>query len=166
MGEFDPEALLATLERHGVDYVLIGGLAATLHGAAYVTYDVDITPDASAANLARLSDALVELKARVRVEGEPGGLIFDHDAASLARATTWNLVTRFGELDVTLRPAGTAGYEDLRRDAVRLQLDDLSTQVASLADVIRSKEAAGRPKDLQALPLLRVLLERIEGSSD
>lgn len=166
MSEFDPESLLATLERHGVDYVLIGGLAATLHGAAYVTYDVDITPDVSAANLGRLSAALIELDARSRVDGDPDGLPFDHDAASLARGSTWNLVTRFGELDIALRPEGTTGFDDLRRDAVRVQIDDLTTQVASLADVIRSKEAAGRPKDLQALPMLRVLLERIEGPTE
>ena len=70
-----------------------------------------------------------------------------------------NLVTDFGRFDVTRMPAGTEGYEDLRRDAVMVRLWDLDVPVASLADVIRSKQAAGRPKDLQFLPPLRRLLD-------
>jgi hypothetical protein len=64
---FDPDALLEVLHRHDVQYVLIGGLAAALRGSATPTFDVDITPAADAANLARLSAALTELDARVRV---------------------------------------------------------------------------------------------------
>jgi len=160
VAEFAPEHLLAVLDRHRVRYVLIGGLAAALHGSDVVTADVDITPALGDDNLRRLSAALDELGARVRSESAPEGLPFDHDAASLARANVWNLVTDAGDLDVTFVPAGTSGYDDLRRDAVEIVILGAHTVVASLADIVRSKEAAGRPKDLAALPTLRKLLDR------
>lgn len=157
---FRPDELLAVLERHGVDYVLIGGLAATLHGAAYVTFDVDITPATDVANLDRLSAALRELGARVRVAGIPGGLPFDHDARSLARAGVWNLTTAFGDLDLSFVPSGTGGFDDLREHAVAVTVHGVTLNVASLADIVRSKQAADREKDRLALPMLRRLLEQ------
>jgi hypothetical protein len=76
----------------------------------------------------------------------------------------WNLVTDHGRLDVTFVPSGTTGYEDLARDAVHLVILGVDVDVASLADVIRSKEAAGREKDRVVLPVLRRILD--EGESD
>lgn len=159
MGDFRPEDVLAALERHGVRYVLIGGLAAALYGSDLVTADVDITPAVGAENLAALSAALRDLEAQVRIDGEPVGLPFDHDGESLLRGMVWNLTTRAGDLDVTFVPAGTSGYDDLRRDAIEIEVLGVRTTIAALADVIRSKEAAGRPKDRLALPVLRRLLD-------
>lgn len=152
--------LLATLDRHRVAYVLIGGMAAVAHGSPFPTEDVDITPDSSVENMARLSQALHELDARVRVEGIPDGLAFDHDAHSLMAVRIWNLTTRHGDLDLSLIPDGTTGYQDLRRDAENTELLGVVVPVASLADVIRSKQAANRPKDQRVLPTLRDLLSR------
>jgi hypothetical protein len=160
MAEFRPQAILEVLDRNDVHYVLVGGLAAVLHGAVHVTTDVDIVPEEGRANLERLSAALRELGARIRVAGEPDGVPFDHGADSLARVRIWNLTTALGDLDVTFEPSGTRGYDDLRRDAVTLALRNVPVPVASLADVIRSKEAAGRPRDRAALPALRELLTR------
>lgn len=160
MTPFRPEEILRTLDAHGVRYVLIGGLAAVLHGSAMPTYDVDITPDASAENLGRLSDALRGLDARVRVDGVEGGLPFRHDATSLAGVTTLNLVTRAGDLAITLHPAGLPQFADWQRDAIRLEILGVPVTVASLDAVLRSKEAAGRPKDRAALPMLRELRAR------
>ena len=160
MTEFQPHAILAALDRHGVRYVLIGGLAAVLHGASHVTTDVDIVPEEAKQNLERLSAALKELGARIRVTGEPEGVPFDHSAGSLARVRIWNLQTELGDLDLTFEPSGTRGYDDLARDAVAMRVRGVSVSVASLADVIRSKEAAGRPRDRAALPALRELLGR------
>lgn len=157
---FRPQEILAILERHGVEYVLIGGLAAALHGAAYVTQDVDVTPKQDLANLDRLSAALSELGAATRFDREPCRLPFRHDGASLGRARVWNLTTRYGDLDLSFVPSGTGGYDDLRRDAVAVDLRGTTTLLASLADVVRSKEAAGRDKDRLVLPTLRALLER------
>lgn len=162
----DPARLLEVLTRHEVRYVVIGGLAAVLHGAPYQTADCDITPDDAADNLARLSAALEELEARVWT-GEGPGLRFAHDAASLHDARVWNLVTKHGLLDITFQPAGTTGYADLAREAVSIEVEGVSFAVASLSDVIRSKQAAARDKDRGALPLLRRMLgEGIELGPD
>ncbi len=160
MAEFQPQAILETLDRHRIRYVLVGGLAAVLHGAPHVTTDVDIVPEEARDNLERLSAALKELGARIRVTGEPEGIPFDHSAESLARVRIWNLTTSLGDLDISFEPSGTQGYEDLRRDVASLRIHGIDVPVASLADVIRSKEAADRPRDRAALPALRELLTR------
>ena len=162
MTTFDPEALLAVLQRHGVRFVVVGGFAATVHGSPLPTYDVDITPQREPANLARLVEALRELDARIRVEGEPGGLPFSADAALLMGISVLNLVTRLGELDLVLLPAGELTYDGMLEGALHLDLDGLEIDVASLADVITSKAAANRAKDRAALPVLRALLARTE----
>lgn len=159
MAEFRPDEILGVLQRAGVDCVVIGGFAAFLQGSPLPTVDVDITPARERANLARLSAALTELDAKVRVEGqEPAP--FAHTADSLAAVGVWNLTTRYGDLDISLVPSGTRGYEDLRRDAVEVQLRGVTVLLASLADIVRSKDAAGRDKDRRALPVLRELLAR------
>jgi hypothetical protein len=160
---FDPEEILRVLEEHEVRYVLIGGLAATLHGSPHVTFDVDITPDADAANLRRLAKALNDLDARIRTESVPEGLAFDRSAEMLSRVSLLNLSTRAGELDIAFEPHGTQGYADLRRHALAIEVHGVHVLVAALADVIRSKEAAGREKDRLTLPTLRRLLDRAGG---
>ena len=159
---FRPEEILEALERHLVDYVLIGGLAAAVRGSPYPTGDVDITPATNRENLGRLAAALTELGARLRVEGhEP--IEWPLDERSFDQGTTWAFVTDAGFVDVCLRPDGTGGYPDLRRDATAEPLTETVTVVvAALADVIRSKQAADRDRDRQVLPALRILLERTE----
>jgi hypothetical protein len=153
---FNPAAIVAALNRHQVRYVIIGAFAAIAQRAPIpATRDIDITPDASAENLTRLSRALTDLGARIRAEAEPGGLPSGHDATSLAAADVWNLICADGEFDIAFRPSGFAsGYAQLAPSAHRLRVGDVEVVVADLADVIRSKESAGRPKDLQVLPLL------------
>lgn len=159
---FRPEGIFEALSRHQVRYVLIGGLAATLHGSPLVTQDVDICPASDDDNLPRLSAALRDLDARVWSDREPEGVPSPADPSALAQGRLWNLVTRFGRLDLSFLPSGTQGFPDLAREAVTFRLDDLEIPTASLLDVIRSKEAAGRERDRQALPTLRKLLERTE----
>ena len=160
MTTFAPEKLLAVLEHHAVECVVIGGLAGSLHGSNQMTYDVDITPATTIENLARLAEALKELGARIRTEGTPEGLPFDRSAAFLANVTMLNLTCDCGDLDIAFTPAGTSGYTDLLASAVVVKIGDVTATVASLADIIRSKEAADRPKDRLALPVLRALLAR------
>jgi hypothetical protein len=145
------------LNRHGVDYVVIGGFAAELHAAPVEpTRDIDFTPATTMANLARVSAALDELGACIRTATEPGGLAFSHDAASLGHARVWNLTRSHGEFDLSFVPSGTEGYDDLVRQALRVAVPGGGHMaVASFADVIRSKRAAGRQKDLRALPALQ-----------
>ena len=163
MPDFKPDEILAALDRHEVRYVLIGGLAAVLYGAAHVTTDVDIVPEEARANLDRLVATLKELDARIRISGEPDGVRFDVSAESLGRVRMWDLQTSKGDLDITFTPSGTRGYDDLRRDAEVMRVRDVDVPVASLADVIRSKEAAGRERDRAVLPGLRELLSHQKG---
>jgi hypothetical protein len=163
MADFAPHEVFAALDRHGVRYILVGGLAAILHGAPHVTTDADIVPELGRDNLERLSAALRELNARIRVAGEPAGVPFDHSAESLARVQMWNLVTDRGNVDIAFVPSGTRGYDDLSRDAHPITVRGIDVPVASLADVIRSKEAAGRDRDRLVLPVLRRLLEEGTG---
>jgi hypothetical protein len=160
---FDPEAILRALQEHEVEYVLIGGLAASLHGSPHVTTDVDVTPSRSPRNLERLARALTALGARVRSEDAPDGLPFDFTPRTLAQNAMLNLTTRHGDLGLAFEPAGTRGYDDLIRDALAIEIRDTRVVLAALADVIRSKEAAGREKDRLQLPTLRRLLERTSG---
>jgi hypothetical protein len=159
VANFDGRAIIAALVGHGVDFVLVGGFAARVHGSPLLTNDVDIVPRNDPENLACLSAALTDLDAKVRAEGvEP--LPFSHSAESLASARIWNLTTKYGDLDITFTPSGTHGYDDLRRDAIEVKLRGTTVLLASLADIVRSKGAAGRDKDRRALPVLRELLAR------
>ena len=159
MASFDGVAILAVLQAHGVQFVTIGGFAAVAQGSPLPTNDVDVVPATDPENLARLSAALNALEAKVRAAGiEP--LACRHDADSLAAARIWNLTTKHWDLDITTRPSGTQGYDDLRRDAITVTLRGVEVRLASLSDIVRSKEAAGRDKDRRALPILRELVAR------
>jgi len=163
--EFDPVRMFRALRGAEVEFVLVGGMAAILHGDVGVTVDVDIVPERKPDNLNRLASALRSLGARIRTEGVPDGLAFDVSGAflrNLAPESILNLTTRAGDLDLTFRPSGTEGFADLRRDAIEIEAArGVRILVASLADVIRSKEAANREKDRLALPRLRRLLDRL-----
>jgi hypothetical protein len=150
--------MLKVLLRHDVSFVMIGGLAGVVHGSPFPTEDLDITPEKSLDNLVRLSAALDELDARVRTQGVEGGLPFSHDAESLSAVGVWNLVTTHGDLDLSFVPNGTAGYADLMGGASEVEVFGVVVPVASLADIIRSKQAANRPKDQRVLPVLREIL--------
>ena len=156
-------ALIEVLNRHGVRYVVIGAFAAIAQQAPLAaTRDVDFTPDDSSDNLERLSGALKELGARIRTDGSPEGLKLDHDARSLGASSAWNLICAAGEFDISFRPSGfDTGYSGLVARAHLVRVETVDVMVADLEDVIRSKEAAGRPKDLQVLPTLyRFVRER------
>ena len=162
MSPLQAEEIFASLDRHGVRYVLIGGLAAVLHGSPLPTLDVDICPLREPANLERLAAALKELDARVRTPDSPEGLAFPREGTFLGNVQLLNLQTRFGELDLSFLPAGTEGFPDLVLHAVEMTIHGSKVAVAALEDVIRSKEAANRPKDQRTLPVLRQLLEEIK----
>jgi hypothetical protein len=160
---FDPERMLSALADRDVRFILIGGMAAVLHGDVGVTVDIDVVPERSDENLQRLAEALRGLGARIRTEGEPEGLAFDCSPEffqNLPPDSIVNMITEAGDLGLTLCPSGTSGFADLKRDAIEIEAADrLLILVASLEDVIRSKQAANREKDRLALPRLRRLLD-------
>jgi hypothetical protein len=158
---FDPEAILRALDNNGVDYILIGGLAARLHGSPLTTLDADITPATDPANLDRLVNTLVQIGAQLRVPGLDYGVPIRLAADWFQRMTTITLVTAHGLLDVALRPdAFERGYIDLDADAMALEVFGIPVRIAALEQIIASKRAAGRPKDQHALPYLEELLQQ------
>ena len=157
--EFRPRPVLDALVRHGVDFVLIGGLAGVIHGSAYPTYDVDVVYGRSAKNLERLADALRELEATLR--GAPKDLPLLLDARTLAAGQNFTFETKYGKLDVLGDPAGAPRYETLRADASQEEVDGLVVAVASIDHLIAMKEAAGRTKDRLMATEYRVLADEI-----
>ena len=144
--EFDPGPIFETLVRHGVDFVVIGGLAGIAHGSAYNTEDVDIAYERSRANLERLAWALSELGATLR--GAPPELPFQLDAETLRAGSNFTFDTRFGSLDILGDPAGAPRYDELRTSGSPEVLWGVTIRVASLDHLIAMKEAAARPRDL------------------
>jgi hypothetical protein len=140
------DEILRRLVERGVDFVVIGGIAAVLHGSARNTFDLDICFASDEANLAALADVLMSLGARLK--GIDENVPFVPDARTLRQVELLTLVTVFGELDVLTRPPGAPAYRDLRRDADRYDVGGFNVLVASLDDLIAMKEAAGRTKDL------------------
>ncbi|HET7857053.1 MAG TPA: hypothetical protein VFL41_11410 [Gaiellaceae bacterium] len=157
--DLEPERIFATLDRHGVEFVVIGAVAAIAQGYPLNTSDLDVTPARHPVNLERLAAALTELEARLRVPNNRDGVEFPIEPNYLGRAESWTLTTRYGPLDVLFQPTGTRGYDDLRRGAVGFDIAGTPTRMASLVDLIRMKEASARPKDLAQLPALRQTLE-------
>jgi len=158
---FDPKSMLRVLQEHEVDFIVIGAVAAVAQGSPIATRDLDVTPSQAADNYERLAAALVELEAKLRLP-DGTGLEFPIEPGYFAGNTAWTLLTRFGVLDLVYVPAGTQGFDDLRRQAIELDLGiGEPFLVASLLDVIRMKEAANRLKDRGQLPALRQTLEEL-----
>ena len=159
---FDPIGLIGVLVGHEVDFVVIGGLAGTLHGSPLVTGDLDVCPGRKTENTGRLARALVELDAKEYDVRKDIWMDRDWSPEMLEVDTTWMLITRLGRLDLLFEPAGTSGYEDLKRRQAFFSLGDHGVAAASVEDLIRMKEAAGRPRDVAAVPILRKLLNEPE----
>ena len=158
--EFQPESVIRLLGRHGIRYVLIGGLAAVTYGAPLVTQDVDICYARDPGDLERLAIALREIHAELR--GTPAGLPFHLDARTLRAGDSFTLTTDVGWVDIIATPMGTNGYDDLARTAEAFDLFGHRVLVASVDDLIRMKRAAGRPKDLLAVEALGALREELD----
>lgn len=139
------EPLLQTLDRHGVDFVVIGGIAGLAHGSAYPTYDFDIAYSRDPSNLRRLAAALEEIGVTLR--GAPADLPFQLDAQALANGANFTFDTEFGSFDVLGDIAGIKSYEELRRDSKFDRLAGVDVRIASLDHLIAMKRAANRAKD-------------------
>ncbi len=158
---FDPYGILQALERHRVKYVLIGGFARVLRGTEELTRGVDIVPAPRSDNLRRLDDALQEIAAR-RADGQE----LDRFETVTIEPPLIELVTEHGELKIVPTPAGTRGYDDLRRGAHREPLGQgVRSDVASIGDLARMSSTLGSERHLELVRQLRRLtaLERGRG---
>ena len=152
-------AICRVLIEHDVQFVVIGGMAAHLHDTGHATVDIDICPSTDDANLDRLAAALVELGARLRTSGDPDGVPFEPHADMLRQVELMTLITEHGPLDLCFTPDGFPdGFSTLSKNTTIIELVAVDVPVASLEDVVASKRAAGRPKDVVALPPLEARL--------
>lgn len=151
----DFERLLQTLARGHVEFIVIGGVAASAHGAIRATRDIDVVYARSHANLSRIEHALAPLAPRLR-DAAPG-LPFRLDVATLHAGLNFTLTTDLGEIDLFGEVAGGGRYEDLVGEARALDLFGVSCQCLGLDALIRVKRAAGRPKDFEAIAELEAL---------
>ena len=148
--------LLRALDRHSIDHVVVGGVAAILEGAPMTTLDLDVVVHTGDDNLARLSALLVELEARYR---DPAGRLILPTLDRLRSARVSLLETKLGLLDVMHVVGAGWVFEDVSARAHTREIEELKVRVLDLAAVIETKEAAGREKDRAMLPLLRRTLE-------
>jgi hypothetical protein len=148
--------LVEVLSDEAVDFVLIGGLAAVLHGSAYVTYDMDIAYSRERENCQRLAKALSQLNPSLR--GAPLGLPFLLDANTLRNGANFTLSTNFGDLDLLGEVTGLGSYREVRAVSVEMEAFGRKVFVLGLEGLIRAKRAAGRGKDLLLVPELEALL--------
>jgi predicted nucleotidyltransferase len=153
--DLDPGQILGVLTGHGVDFVLIGGVAAVLHGSASFTEDVDVCFARDEANLRALGRALTDLNARLR--GAEDDVAFVPDDRTLRGVEILTLETDAGALDVQIEPDGAPPYQTLRRRAERIDLGAFAVLVASIDDLIAMKRAAGRPKDIVVVEELETI---------
>lgn len=137
--------LLRPLVSHGVDFVLIGGMAGLSHGSNYPSYDVDVAYARDRSNLERLVAALEEIGVTLR--GAPSDLPFQLDARTFEKGANFTFTTPYGDLDVLADVGGVSSYEQLREAAEEQELAGVSIRVASIDHLIAMKSAANRTKD-------------------
>jgi predicted nucleotidyltransferase len=157
---FRPASLLAVLNRHQVRYVIVGGLAARVHGSVVTTGDVDICPADESDNVEQLVVALEELAACVYADEATPALPMPADAAFVRGQAVLNTLTRYGRLDLVWQPQGTGGFPELDANAVTYELLGERARVASIDDMIAAKAASGRDKDQRVLAELRFIRDR------
>ena len=156
----DYRGLLETLAKGGVDFILVGGLAATVHGSARLTHDVEVVYSRAPRNPARLVAALGPIQPYLR--GAPPDLPFRWDNETLAKGLDFTLSTKLGDLDLFGEIAGGGTFEELADHAVKVQLFGVDIRCLDLPTLIRVKRAAGRPQDLEIVAELEALLEEEE----
>jgi predicted nucleotidyltransferase len=151
------ETILKALHDERVEFIIIGGAAAVLHGSAYVTADLDICYSRARENLQKLVSALSPFNVSLR--GAPRNLPFRFDADSLRSGLNFTLTTAVGDLDILGEITGLGSYEEALQFSEEMEFFGLSCKVLTLEGLIKSKRAAGRSKDLTLLPELEALLE-------
>jgi predicted nucleotidyltransferase len=156
----DFEKTLGLLGDAGVRFVIVGGLAVTIHGSAHVTFDLDICYARDKDNLSRVANALRPVNPRLR--GAPPGLPFSFDEETLKRGLNFTLSTDVGDIDLLGEVAGLGTYDDVAASSIKVELFGRTQLVLTLEALIASKQAAGRPKDLRMLPELEALREAAE----
>ena len=151
------ETALKVLTEAGVHFIVVGAYAAVAHGSSQVTRDLDICYERTPENMQRLASALSSYHPRLR--GADPHLPFVLDKHALGQGMNFTLETDLGDIDLMGQLSGAGGFDALLQDAQLIRLHQQEILIASLDAIIRSKRAAGRPKDLNAIPELEALRE-------
>jgi hypothetical protein len=156
-------SLLESLDRNEVAFVIIGGIAATLHGSARLTFDLDIVYERTPDNLERLVAALAPFAPYLR--GAPPGLPFKFDVETIKRGLNFTLTTSDGSIDILGEVSGIGSYRVARQRSDQAHMFGGTYYFLDLDALIISKKAAGRPKDFEAIAELEAIREERERSS-
>jgi predicted nucleotidyltransferase len=154
------EKLLPTLIGAGVEFIIVGGVASILHGSARATYDVDLVYSRNEQNIQRLASVLAPFDPYLR--NAPVGLPFVWDTKTIRHGLNFTLTTTVGDVDLFGEVAGGDTYSDLLPHSFEVKAFGVRFKCLDLPTLIRIKEAAGRPKDREAIAELRILLEETE----
>jgi hypothetical protein len=152
---FEAEPLLKILRQAEVELIVVGGVAATIHGSARLTQDLDVVYRRTPENLRRLASALRDHSPYLR--GAPPGLPFLWDEETIWRGLNFTLTTDLGDLDLLGEITGGGVYEDLLPDSRPVAAFGIEFYCLILTRLIQVKRAAGRPKDLEAISELEAL---------
>lgn len=153
--------LLQAFFQADVEFIIVGGAAATAHGSARLTQDLDLVYCRTPENIARLVAAIAPYQPYLR--GAPPGLPFRFDVATIQRGLNFTLTTTLGDVDLLGEITGGGGYEDLLPDSIKLVIFGVACWCLGLARLIQVKRAAGRPKDFEAIADLEAILEEYGG---
>jgi predicted nucleotidyltransferase len=153
----DVDRFVRQLTSAGVEFIIVGGIAASLHGAARATYDLDIVYSRDRANIDRLVHALADLAPYLR--GAPPGLPFHWDAETLLRGLNFTFTTSAGDIDLIGDVTGGGSYDQLLPHTIEVDVGGVMCRCVTLRALIALKRAAGRPKDFEAIAELEILLE-------
>ncbi len=154
---FDPHRLLEALATKNVKFIILGGVAANLHGAARVTFDLDICYERSEDNLKALSSALSEFRPRLRGKNLPDKLPFHLDVKTLQTGLNFTLQTDVGPLDLFGEIISVGEYSQALKESEEYEIYGFSCKVLNLDALIRNKRSTGRNKDLAGLVELEAL---------
>jgi len=149
--------ILRCLTSAGVDFIIVGGAAATAHGSSRLTDDLDLVYRRNPENILRLVDSLAPFDPYLR--GAPLGLPFKWDAQTVTNGLNFTLTTTLGPLDLLGEIAGGGQFENLAADTLVIEVFGVRVLCLELETLIRVKRAAGRPKDFEALAELEAILE-------
>lgn len=152
--------LLSVLKGSGVEFIIIGGFAATAHGSAHVTIDLDVVYERTVENMIRLASGLEPLQPYLR--GAPPGLPFRFDVETIKRGLNFTLTTSAGDLDLLGEATGGGTYEALLPHCEVRELLDLECRFVNLETLIHLKRAAGRPKDIERIAELEIIRQEQE----
>ena len=153
----DFNALLRLLTENKVEFIIVGGAAATAHGSARLTLDLDVVYKRSSDNIGRIINALRPIEPYLR--GAPAGLPFDWSFETIAKGLNFTLITTLGPLDLLGEIVGGGGYEQLFPETIEIEIAGVNCLCLNLERLIKVKRAAGRPKDLETVAELQQILD-------